>query len=76
MRADPTATLTDTSIQVISEQAGGSVTSTSSAIASITNQFKATGIFFGIDGFGAALTAGDNYRIYNQADFLLLSAEL
>ena len=76
MRATPTASLLDTSIKVISESAGGAHTSSSSSIASITDKFTATGILFGFDGYGTDLTDNDTYVVYDQADFLALSAEL
>ena len=75
MRAAPTLTLTDTSVNVIDTAGSGLISSSGSIQASL---IKATGFFFAIDGYsgGNALTQHRPLIIYNQPDFLLASAEL
>jgi len=75
MRAVPSLTLLDDSVNVI-DTAGAGLVSASGSI-QISN-IKATGLMFGIDGYsgGNVLTQHRPHIIYNQADFLLASAEL
>ena len=75
MRAAPSLTLLDDSVQVI-DTAGSGLISSSGSI-QISN-IKTTGLMFGIDGYsgGNVLTQHRPHIIYNQPDFLLASAEL
>jgi hypothetical protein len=75
MRAAPSLTLIDDSVQVIDTNGSGLVSSSGSI--QISN-IKTTGLMFGIDGYsgGNALTQHRPHIIYNQADFLQASAEL